>query len=372
MKTYQVHFSFYDEENGRFDEAQYKVDAQDPFAARRMAWGLRDTDEHARLQSCAQICGVTWDASPLDLQDFFNAKAAYDKYCIAFTKNVDRNNAEIRQDDEAKKEADARRAYIFGSLDSGYLAANSLGRPFGMIPPVVYEEIEYARQLVSKLDEMGRHDAAESLMGRVEEAEAWDLPSIYDLRELFSQGSIHLPGDYINFTQFFGRDGIYPEHADTGDRESTYIHRWMSARHIDRLPLLPIFSEKHIIAGGDSLAYDYKVLVLRANVLDEGLRKPENLLWTPDNDGLAALYLEPGKDARNDYVRARNMITGLCEDRRRSDFLGILRPDIADNIDFAALAREYAAGRNECRQFRSEESSAFAPDMGDDWEQRDD
>ena len=62
MKRYQVHFSFYSEENGEFDEAIYTVNAESIVEARRLAWLLRDKDDNAQLQSYVKQCGVDYDA----------------------------------------------------------------------------------------------------------------------------------------------------------------------------------------------------------------------------------------------------------------------------------------------------------------------
>ena len=50
MKTFHVHFSFYDEESGEFDEAVYTVSAESLSTAKRGARLLRDKDDNGRLQ----------------------------------------------------------------------------------------------------------------------------------------------------------------------------------------------------------------------------------------------------------------------------------------------------------------------------------
>jgi hypothetical protein len=52
-------------------------------------------------------------------------------------------------------------------LDNIFHIARDVGKPLGMEPPTVHEEIEYAWQLVGKLDEAGRHDQAQALAERV-------------------------------------------------------------------------------------------------------------------------------------------------------------------------------------------------------------
>jgi len=76
------------------------------------------------------------------------------------------------------------------------------------------------------------------------------------------------------------------------------------------------------------MSYEYRVLVINPNALPEGMRSPENMLWTPSVEGDSVRY-------------ARNLITDGFMDLARDDFIGILRPEFENNIDFAALNYEY-------------------------------
>ena len=368
MKTYNVHFSVYSEEYGEFQESFYRVDAENQFEARRAAWLLRDDDEDSKFQSCVKQCGVSLDASPLDLRDYFNAQAAYCKYRVKLIENVDMTNAKIRQDIDSAKRADDEYAYYLGCLEAVFFIARDIGKPFGMEPPNAYEEIEYAWQLTGKLDEMGHHDKAEALARVIDKAKKWDTGSIYTLRSLFLHDSIHLPGDYLNFAQFFGRDGVFPERADVNEREYQYIHRWTNARHIDKLSHLPKFGEKDVIQGSaGAMPFEYKTLALRQERLTPAYQKPENLLWTPllDGDGNC-----PGlNDSPACRFDAQNMITGAVVTLRRRDFFGVLRPEHSDNIDFDALKQEYAAQHAETDENEYDGADGFDGDEDDeDWE----
>ena len=44
MREYDVHFSFYDEQWGNFDDVSYKVMAETPFEAREKAWPVCDQE----------------------------------------------------------------------------------------------------------------------------------------------------------------------------------------------------------------------------------------------------------------------------------------------------------------------------------------
>jgi len=373
LKTYRVHFTFYSEEHGNFDESIYSVTAENQFEARRTAWLLRDADDDTRFQSCVKQAGITWDASPLDLQDYFNAQAAYEKYMLNYIQNVAMQNAAIKQDEEGKKREEKQKAYCHGSMGAIAILARDIGKPFGMIPPTAYEEIEYAWLLVGKLDEAGQHDQAQALADRIGDAEKWDTGAIYTLRDLFVTGSNYLSGDWVFFHQHFSKDGVYPEKADINEREYTYIKRWDDARRVSSLSRLPMFGEGHIIRGSDTMSFDYRVMVLDPDALTPEYRTPENILWTPhyDTDGIC-LNLDRDDDGPPDSrFNVENMITGVVVALRHRDFIGVLRPEFAENIDFDTLKQEYAAQHTETRENDSDIFDNHEQD-DDEWEQGDD
>ena len=89
MKPYNVHFSYYSEEYGQFDENRYYVEAENQFEARQKAWEIVDSDDSRRFMSCMRQCGVTWDASPANMEDYLNSVAADYKCRVKKIKNVD-------------------------------------------------------------------------------------------------------------------------------------------------------------------------------------------------------------------------------------------------------------------------------------------
>jgi hypothetical protein len=338
MKTYRVHFSFYSEETGEFDESYYSVQAENCFQARRTAWLMYDRDDNARFRSCVKQCGVTWDPSPLDLCDYLNAAAAYDKYMLKYIDDVKLPNAEITQDSNAKRCAERDRLFHYGSLDAVCRIACDIGKPFGMEPPDICEEAVYALELVGKLDESGKHAKAQSLADTIDHAKAWDRSAALCLRDLFIDGYIYLDGDAEHFFEYFGRDGVFPEKADIKDTRDTYVSRWSRAPVIDQLLVLRPFDERHVIAGsGLYMDYSYWPLVLKADRLDEGSQTPENLLWMP-----LAGEKETGIDSVSTFV-AENLITGERVEWCRGDFYGVLRPEYYANIEMDALKKEYAS-----------------------------
>ncbi|MDR2089129.1 MAG: hypothetical protein LBP73_07210 [Clostridiales Family XIII bacterium] len=332
MKTYRVHFSFYSEEYGNFDECAYKVEAEDVFAARRMAWAVCDADGDAALRSCVRQCGVTWDASPLDLRDLFNAQAASDRLALRVLEAVTLPNAEIGRDADAKEHAKRERAYLFGCADTTRRLARDLGKPHGMAPPDVFEEIEYAWELVGKLDTEGKHERAQALADIADRAKSWDVGAGRALKELFTSGCITLCGETETFTEHFGRDGVYPIKADAGESDYGHISRWSRAPSVGRLSALPAFDGRHVICGGEEMQYNHRPLVLSLGDL-----RPEEILWTPCEDAEDITFDHSGA------FPCENLVTGARATFRRGDFCGVLRPEFEQNIKFDALKREYAA-----------------------------
>ena len=100
MKEYSVYFSFYCEQYGNFNDTAIKIDAADQFEARSKAWEALDNIDDIKFMSCVKLCGITWKASPLDMQDYFNAQAAYDKCMIKVIEDVKKPNAQIEKNQQ--------------------------------------------------------------------------------------------------------------------------------------------------------------------------------------------------------------------------------------------------------------------------------
>ena len=141
------------------------------------------------------------------------------------------------------------------------------------------------------------------------------------------------------------------------DFDDQYVSRWHNARNISKLSQLPMFADKDVIsvhAGAQSqLSYEYHVLVIRRDALPKEQQTPVNMLWTPVMDGENARY-------------AQNMITGVFSNLSQSDFVGILRPEFENKIDFDALKGEYTATHENTRQ--NMPGHNIADDMEDEQE----
>jgi len=335
-----VHFSYYSEEYGQFDGIKYAVEAGDQFEARQKAWERLENDESMQYASCIKQSGVTWEASPLNIQEYFTMMAAFAKYGIQETKNIDIPNAVIYQDDDRIRQARDALSHCWGNLDAISIIAKDFGEHHGMIPPDIFDELHYAALIARELDQSGKTEQAWELYDKTYTAEKWDFDSMHSIKQLFRDGSIWLCGESVYLGNYFCKDGIFPEKAALTDYEDKYISRWHNARHIDKLAQLPMFGEKHVInenRGSDNqLSYEYHVLIIRRDALPKEQQKPENMLWTPVTDGEHTQY-------------AQNMITGVFSKLSRNDFVGVLRPEFENKIDFEALKGEYAAKHENTR-----------------------
>jgi len=96
MREYRAWFSYYSEEYGAFDDAAYKVQADNPFDARKEAWPIWNQYIDSKFQSCVKLYAVTWQPNPLDAGDYFYSHAADVKQAVGRIENVEIPNDRIR------------------------------------------------------------------------------------------------------------------------------------------------------------------------------------------------------------------------------------------------------------------------------------
>ena len=330
MTEYTVHFSYYNEEEGRFAESAYRIKADDQFEARRKAWENFDKDTCMSPAACVKQCGVTWEPAPMNMRDYFIAKAAESNYRARLIENVDIPNSVILCDSVLELKAKTELTYYWGRLNAISTIARDMGRSFGMRPPDIYDELHYVQGCINMLYCIGDGPRHKALTDIVEKAVDWDNDAMFELKSLFRTGAIKLHGHMTVFSEEFGRDGFFPEKAVVTDNESKYIMHWLNTSRIDQLSQLPVFGEKDVISvnGCRDFFHSDALLVLRPDVLPKECQIPEYLLWKQLDD-LPPMY-------------ARNLITNEYMEINKKDFIGILRPEYEKNIDFEALSQEYA------------------------------
>ena len=337
MKEYNAHFSCYSELYGNFDEIIIKVEAENQFDARRKAWEASDKSGDLEFSSCVKLCGITWKASPLDMQDYFNAQAEYDKCEINCIENIKKPNARIEQNEKKLEECERERYGNFGSLHTITRIAEDFGKPLGMLPPAIYEELHYAKEFCYQLD-YNDYDKSSALLKIIEQAEKWDRNAMHSIQQLFRYGSGLFYGQELDFYAQFAKNGVYPVYADRTDYESQYIQRWTSAREYKSMVELPFFGEKDIIAGSQSMQYEWQTLVLNKEALQPENQIPYNLLWITKQENTV------GYDTNDkDLIIAENLITGEIAEWKRSDFIGVLRPEKDAKINYEEIKAEYQA-----------------------------
>jgi len=339
MKEYTAHFSFYSELYGDFEDIPIKVEANDPFEARRAAWALSETDENLRFTSDIKLCGITWNASPLDLPDYFNSAAAYEKYRLRYIENVDIPNAKIKGDMGKADLSEREKCVQYGSLQTISEIAKDFGKAHGMMPPTIYEELYYARELAPALEKQGASfENISAFYKMIERAEKWDTIAMREIQDFLKNGYIATGEQVFNLREELAKDGICPTVADLDDGDYKYIRRWDRAADYKNIGRLPFFGENDVIADSRAMQYEYQILVLNKELLQPEFQTPINSLWQA-NQGSAANLDKSGSG----LIAAENLFTSEVVEWKRSDFLGVLRPDIVEHIDYDKIKAEYLA-----------------------------
>lgn len=353
MRSYRAHFSFYSEEWGNFDDMAYTVQAQSPFDAREKAWQTWDEDEDSKLRSCVRLYAVTWSPNPLDAGDYFYSHAADIKQAVGRIENVDIPNARIERHDRAEY-YEREKHYYLGSLRTIDAVAKDLYAGRGMIPPSVYEELHYAEELCGKIEDFAQ---AQALWNKISAVKKWDeRTNLFDIRDLFQKGYITLQGEAVFLREHFDRNGIFPVYADLDDMDYSYISRWQRSWKLSRLAYLqPPMPADVISYSADHMLYDYQLLLINNARFPAEYQKPENMIWMPSEDSMNIT-----KDMTEKFL-VDNVITGERMLADRSDFWGVIRPDVAARYDFEALKAEYAAAHEMQSGINEAESGGIFP-----------
>jgi hypothetical protein len=204
-----------------------------------------------------------------------------------------------------------------------------------MLPPAIYEELHYAREFCYQFD-WNDNDKGLALYKLIGQAEKWDRSAMHSIQELFRYGSGLFDGQELDFYAQFKKDGIYPIYADRTDSESQYIRRWTMANEYKSMNKLPFFGEKDIIPGSNSMQYEWQTLVLKKEALQPEAQMPYNSLWVTKQENTTGYDIK-GKSP----ITAENLITGETAEWRRSDFIGVLRPEIDAKINYEGIKNEY-------------------------------
>jgi|GEM_PF-1568842 len=341
MKDYAVHFSFYAETSGRFDCMFYMVAAETSFDARAKAWLLYDKDDAMRLTSCVKQTGVTWDSSPLDIQDYFNANMARCQQSCRVIKDIVIQNALIEKDDDTKQAAERSLNFEHGMAYAIQKIAMDHYAHLHIIPPIAFEAIAYTEKLLHYLYTQPQYNdvPASGLYELIENAKRNEPDSVQALQRFLENGSIEIDGESYNFNEHFKKDGICPLYADINDYAGRYIARWSNINPF-RYPA--DFDERYVISGSaETMPYEYKTLVLKKDVLALASQKPMYLLWEtiePENRPYNGYGTNPDRQ-----IVCENKITGHHAVFRRADFHGVLRPEFEQRIDYDKLKADYEA-----------------------------
>jgi hypothetical protein len=336
-KEYRVWFSFYSELDGEFDTVAYTVSARDQFKARQIGWeAIKDSDVWPYM-SCVRQCGLTWNAAPHDLQDYFVEKISNMKCHINVQKNVTENNLKIR---DRRENLGLDLSHAIGYIDALNDVARDIGKPLGILPPAIYEEIEYARQLSFKLYNPKNNEIATELEEIIEKAQQWDVIAEERLLKLFQDGNMTVSNSNkeVQLKEYFGQDGVYPIMYDPNESDKTYVYRWKHVQIVNRMTALSSYDDRSVIQNSDRLPYHGQTLVVKREALEGQRNQKMDLLWKLGGENEEDFDFT---DRQSPCV-ATNLITGEQREFYHEDFHGILRPEINLGIRYDALREEYA------------------------------
>jgi hypothetical protein len=272
----------------------------------------------------------------MNIQDYFNSLAVYEKYRIKYIKNIDIPNEQIRNSSKQIESCKYDLASSRGALYAIDSIAKDLAQAYGITPPSLYEELQYAIDFIDMLQHERKYELGFALDKITWDAGKWDTNAMYRLNSLLEDKYISIADDFISIANHYGKNGIFPVYADLNDFPNKYIRRWQTIKPIDDLSKLPLFGEKDIINIGVPIPFDYGTLVLKQEALG-GNGNKYNTLW------MSCVDENTQSSDRNALMPliAENLITGETAQWLYSDFYGLLKPEYVNNIDFTALQKQH-------------------------------
>jgi hypothetical protein len=348
LNTYNVHFSYYDEEKGLFDESNYPTQAENQFQARSEAWKLRNADEKASFQSCVRQIGITWDPFLGDIgqHDCFNAGIANHIYRMNQSKYIDYPNGHIKLNAEIIGASESHISLIADYLDTINASMRDVGEAFKITPPYVFDEIEYAKRMIKEIDNTGQHEVMAALLNTTTNAQKWHPEAMQNLKDLFDTGCLNTQNNHIDLKRYMTQDSLFPLLADAADDNmENYYSRWRkdSVLKIDKFFSSSSIKDFCVIKNSNlHMAYEGKALILNPESLTSSDRYTnnhfENIFWRrqenkPDDHSVEF-------DPKSRFI-ARNLVTDEIKEFSRDQFVGVLRPEYVKYIDFDQLRDIY-------------------------------
>ncbi|WP_294857075.1 hypothetical protein [uncultured Oscillibacter sp.] len=218
--TYAGTFSYFAPECGKYCDMTVKVEANDRYEAREMLWlELEKHPERYFFDQPAKdirLCGVTWQGSRLDMQDYFDAMAESCKTEINRLNNVDIPN-ERRRTPPNEEQMTEKKTGLSSEWDQLHLVdciARDLYQAHGIVPPSIHTELYYAQKMADDLYRQKEYDLASELDNRMWNAAKWGDEKRL-IQDLFRERYMYFKGDYHGMEKHFSRDGCFPIRTET-------------------------------------------------------------------------------------------------------------------------------------------------------------
>lgn len=214
-RTYTGIFSHFSPAEKAYCDIAVKVDAEDRFKAREKLWRELEENHADHLSGGAsdiQLCGIVWDGSRLDMQDYFDAQADQSKAEFVRIRSVELSNhlSESPRDEARVEEARRECSGELICLRQIDAIAKDLYQSQGIVPPSIHTELHYAQLMADDLFRRGDYDLADSLSQHIWDAEHWNADSMGVIARLFHDRRIFHDGSYIYMSAYFARDGCCP------------------------------------------------------------------------------------------------------------------------------------------------------------------
>lgn len=216
-KKYTAMFSFFAAEENTYYDCGVQFDAADRYAAREKAWELFEKNHSSYICSegaiqNVKLCGLRWEGSPLDIQDYFDAQSDSCQCEINRIRNVDLANCRINPAEHKRRYEEFQRNLYSESACRHLLdnMAKELYAQHGMIPPSIHTELHYAQEMANSLYHSQQYDLADKLSQALCDAEHWQSNATCTISELFREHHLYYDQRYHDMNEHFARDGCYP------------------------------------------------------------------------------------------------------------------------------------------------------------------
>lgn len=174
------------------DAVSRVVTAESPLEAIEKGW-----ERIARIPNTSNIksieyAGMSWSASPLDLQDYLNQQHSQSKLNETLEHKVKLLNASSGGDERLVNEHERGRWFHIGCTSAIETIADDLKQVTKLYPPELMLELQWGKDIYKKMISQDRLEEAEGLRILMDKAREGGAQEMKDLKRFFDHGSLTL------------------------------------------------------------------------------------------------------------------------------------------------------------------------------------